>query len=528
MPPGLPSDTATHSRPARNKRPRRYTPAHKKPQSSRLPRFLFNIAVVAGITLGALLVGASEWIWGEFGPITVPQALDNLSGGGEGVPASFYWSIAKLVVAPTAAAFGISIALLVLAASLKKKGKQFWYRFVNAQLTVACVVIAATGTIFIDQSLSIRKWLFHQPMDADIADYYVQPEILQAVAGDKNLVLIFLESMDDAFGDENLVEGNALEALQESTTDWARIDNLTQYAGGGWSQAGMVSSLCGVPIRAAGENTVAEKWQIAEGDENYMPGVQCLSDLLADAGYTQVFMSGGDLAFANSRNFLESHGFDKILELRDWEQLGETEIKGWGLSDKRLFHYVEAQLLELRDTSQPFMLSFATLDNHLPTPHFPYCPDTYSDETLSAIKCQSDMLAEMLTFMKNEGLLENTVVAMVADHRILQAYPIASYRSTLDIDPDSVPLFNRFYSPGGELAFARNQGSQLDLFPTLFEMLGGKLQDGRAGLGVSFFTPEEAVRRQKTLLPLSWEEQLDVLDSESREWVEEIWTTPSD
>lgn len=325
-----------------------------------------------------------------------------------------------------------------------------------------------------------------------------------------------------------LLRENALEALQNSTAGWSYIDNFTQYAGGGWSQAGMVSSLCGVPIRAAGEKAVAEKWQIAEDDENYMPGVTCLSDFLSDVGYTQVFMSGGDLAFANSRNFLKSHGFDKILELRTWEQLGETEIKGWGLSDRRLFHYVEAQLLELRDTSQPFMLSFATLDNHLPTPHFPYCPDAYSDETLSAIKCQSDMLAEMLTLMKNEGLVENTVVAMVADHRILQAYPIASYRSMLDIDPDSVPLFNRFYSPDGELTFARDQASQLDLFPTLYEMLGGKLQDGRAGLGVSFFTPEEAVRRQKTLLPLSWEEQLDVLDSESREWVEEIWTTPGD
>lgn len=204
---GLSSDSAAQSRLASSKRPRRYTPAHKKQQSSRLPRFLFSIAVVAGTTLGALLIGTSEWIWGEFGPITVPQALDNLSGGGEGVPASFYWSIAKLVIAPTVAAFGITIALLFVAASLKKSGKQFWYRFVSAQLTVACVVVAATGVIFIDQSLSIRKWLFHQPMDADIADYYAQPEILQAVAGDKNLVLIFLESMDDAFGNENLVEG---------------------------------------------------------------------------------------------------------------------------------------------------------------------------------------------------------------------------------------------------------------------------------------------------------------------------------
>ncbi len=489
-------------------------------------RVLGGIGIMLLAIVGAFFWGGSEWIFREFGPITVPRALDNLSGGeaGSDIPDSFYQSLILWTLIPVVVAVLLTSLVLFGARYFRRHGLVALGRTFLWGGTVVSMVVTCIGVTSLDQALSLRKWFTQQPNRTDIADYYVEPDVTKLPSGDKNLVLIFLEAMDDGLGDPDLVEGNALESLQGATETWSSIENMTQYASGGWSQAGMVASLCGVPIRAADERDVEHHWDIGSGDEPYMPGVTCLTDILDEAGYTQVYMSGADMGFANSRNFLQSHGFGKIREIDEWRENGETEMGDWGLSDRRLLSYVREELDALHESDEPFVLSFATLDDHRPVPDFPYCPQYFSDKVLSAVKCQSDLLQEFISYMDDKGYLEDTVVALVADHSMPGSYSPTEYRKKLDIPPDSVPLFNRFYSPDG-VQFGRNHGSQLDLAPTILEIMGGDVKKGRLGLGVSFFESDAAVRKQKTLLQLSWEEQGEVLESSSRKWVQRIWTS---
>lgn len=488
----------------------------------RLGKLISSLVILLLATSGALAFGASKWSLREFGPISVPQALDNLSGSGnEGIPDYYAASLAKWIVFPGVVVFVGACVALLLSRWLGKHHHIFWSRFILALTLIGSLVSATIGAVYADKAINLVKWLTPRPTHVDIAEYYVEPDVVKPTDGDKNLVVIYLESMDTAFADDSLVEGNALESLLETTEDWATLDRYTQYPSGGWSQAGMVASYCGIPIRAEGEDSVANGSEIAVDTGSYMPGVTCLSDILHQEGYNQVFLSGGDLTFANSRNFLTSHGFDRVLELRDWEAQGETEMVSWGLADRRLIHYVKQELLDLSKQNAPFSLSFATLDNHSPASILPHCPDAYSDKTLSAIKCQSEMVAELVDFMDENGLLENTVVVMIADHQIMDGYPVAAYRNLIPRQ-DEYPIFNKFYSPDG-VTLQRSEGTQLDVFPTLYNLLGGELSDGRGGLGVSLLVPEESATQGQMLPSLSRDEQYEVLTSKSSDWIRQIW-----
>lgn len=483
------------------------------------------LAILSALLLvfGAFLWSSSIWLVNNFGRISVEQALDNLSNPGDStVPASFYWVFLRDVGLPTIAALIASVFLFSLFKRFNRKGKTLLSRGAFGAVAVLAVLSVVVGAAQINDALGVSRWIAGPSTDTDIADYYVEPKVTGIPDGKTNLIIVFLESMDRGFGDANLVEGNALKAIQDETKDWVDLDSLTQYPSGGWTQSGMVATFCGIPLRAAGEDAVKYSKDIAAAEDQYLPGATCITDLLSDAGYKQVFMAGANKNHSNTKKFMFSHGIDEIRDLPEWEGNGETEIGSWGLSDRRLFELAKEELLELHNEDQPFMLSFTTVDNHAPTTLFPYCDPEYADDTLSSMKCQSDLVADFIRYAKVNGVLEDTAIAIVADHKMLESYPVTKYREKLNIDPESSPLFARFYAPNMPV-LSKESRTQLDLAPTLFEMVGGKIDQGRLGVGVSLLAGDANTPATGTLVPLSWEEKREVLTSASTEWIEQMW-----
>src|SRR5690606_568435 len=110
---------------------------------------------------------------------------------------------------------------------------------------------------------------------------------------------------------------------------------------------------------------------------------------------------------------------------------------------------------------------------------------TSATEVHSAVRCQSEYLADFIKFMRDSGMLDDTVIMLMADHLSMPS-DLTAYRSEA---PDSqktlYPLFHRFWSPDG-INFARRSGHQLHLYPTMLELLGFQLENHQAGLGVSY------------------------------------------
>ncbi|MBC9927514.1 MULTISPECIES: hypothetical protein [unclassified Leucobacter] len=94
----------------------------------------------------------------------------------------------------------------------------------------------------------------------------------------KNLVVIFMESIETALADDSLPEESMLAQIEQATAGGESIPALEQYPGGGWTKAGIVGTERGFPLRGAGvgENDINANEIGAENDA-YLPGGHLLA-----------------------------------------------------------------------------------------------------------------------------------------------------------------------------------------------------------------------------------------------------------
>lgn len=506
------------------------------------------LATISGI--GAILIGAALWIRRTFGPISIDQMLMHLPGAGgaettgaeTGYISSFVW---QALVLPLAI---VAVVFVVAAIARRQRGPRKHYavapkrtklrrrlentarkvrlrRWAPALVSTATLVVGAA--IFV-QAVSLPQFIRSITTELTMEEFYVVPDLggEQVVVADgdpsvkKNLVMIFLESIENPLSDEVLFERNLLAPIQEATADWASVSKLQQYEGGGWTMAGLVGTQCGVPLRGAGVGADdINSNEIGAELDSYLPGATCIGDVLSDAGYTNVFMGGAPAQFASKENFLRTHGFDDVKDARYWEDQGETEFSVWGLSDRVLLERAKAEVTQLHESGQPFNLTLLTLDSHEPAHLFDYCPMTTSNDLSSAFYCSMEQVAGFVTYLKEMGYLEDTVVVITGDHRKMIAEG-GNFWDQLAEHPDRT-IFNRIWSPDG-VEIVRDDADQLSMFATMLDLLGLGRADHRAGIGVSTLSDTSD---GQSMLDLSTEEYAEMVQSRSAELYSRLWNT---
>jgi phosphoglycerol transferase len=220
----------------------------------------------------------------------------------------------------------------------------------------------------------------------------------------------------------------------------------------------------------------------------FMPTVVCLGDVLSAAGYRTVFLNGSDLSMFAIRAFLQTHGFDTIVESAQFQGQGlDAHMSGWGYDDHALMIRVDQELGRLAGGDAPFLLAFLTIGTHGPDgvldatcdpvpPGVPALP--------TAVACAVGHLDAVLAMLDRHGLAGDTVVAVMSDHLMMENTLQAEFDAVQDRRENLFFLLNA----GGPGRIART-GSMLDVYPTLLEALGYRLEGGRAGLGQAFLSP---------------------------------------
>lgn len=509
-------------------------------QSSRRRRWL-SILRAVGVSLTWLLIGCgvvfaatAAWILRTFGQVSIPQLVMNLPRGTQGDgggadPALVESFILECLVLPASGTLLVAlIYFLVRRFTRRSRGQHApvprarWWRAVIAGATALSILFG--GGWYLAQSVQLRQYIEGISGSVSMEPYYREPFLLSTPASAKNLVIIYLESMDDAFGDEDLVGEDLLIAVKKSTDDWAKLEALRQYPAAGWTMAGLIGTQCGIPPRPAGgvwATEVLDANLIGDGEDAYLPGAICLGDILAENGYHNVFLGGASADFASKGSFLNTHGYETVLDRKYWEANGESEFSGWGLSDRRLFENAKDELAKLHAGDRPFNLTMLTLDNHVPVHDFGYCPQTSETPTHAAIRCQSELTADLIEFMRESGMLEDTVVVIMADHLMMPS-EATEYRE--GVEPRiaaQTPLFARFWSPDG-IDFARADAHQLHLYPTMLELLDFEIDNYQAGLGVSLLVDPVWVDAS-TFLDGDIDELRAVLASPSQNLYDRLW-----
>lgn len=208
-----------------------------------------------------------------------------------------------------------------------------------------------------------------------------------------------------------------------------------------------------------------------------------LPKVLKERGYATLAMHAYKPGFWNRSVMYPSLGFDEYLNRNHYKQ---DEIIGMGLSDKSFFRQ---SLDYLKNVKEPYYAFMVTLTSHYPydnTKAYNNALDvgelkgTFLGNYLEAIHYADASLGYLIDRMEEEGLMDNTVLAIYGDHHAVSKDKKDELADFLDIDDmnnymwvklQKVPLI--IHLPGDEGAGLRTiAGGGVDLMPTLINIMG--------------------------------------------------------
>jgi phosphoglycerol transferase MdoB-like AlkP superfamily enzyme len=177
------------------------------------------------------------------------------------------------------------------------------------------------------------------------------------------------------------------------------------YANGDRTDKGLVSILSSYPSQPRGSIIkFPQKTQ----------QLSFLSAALERIGYSNSFVYGGDIDFANYKTFLTNGRFTHITSVDDFAN--SLDDSKWGVADEFVF---EQTLLEIDTTRQPFFKALLTLSSHEP---FDVPMETViagNDEPsiyMNSCYYTDKSLGEFIQKAKQSAWWANTLIVITADH----------------------------------------------------------------------------------------------------------------
>lgn len=202
-----------------------------------------------------------------------------------------------------------------------------------------------------------------------------------------------------------------------------------------------------------------------------------------NGGYTSAVMHGGAGSFWNRDNAYKSFGYDYFMPL-SYYQNKKGYYLGYGIKDKLFF---DQSIKYIEHLPQPFYLKMITVTNH-----YPYDLDKKNqsiDKTDTGDKTVDgyvqtahyldEAIGELMSYLKKSGLEKNTLIMLYGDH-----YGISGNHhkaSAQLLDKDSFNIFDNlqfqrvplmFHMPGLKGGINHTYGGEIDVRPTLFNLLG--------------------------------------------------------
>jgi len=284
----------------------------------------------------------------------------------------------------------------------------------------------------------------------------------------RNVIMVTIESFSADFM-EHFGNTQHLTPVLDSIANHSLLFS-NMYATGTRTVRGMEALSLAVPPTPG--NSIVRR----PNNEN----LSTIGEIFRTYGYETSFFYGGDGYFDNMNQYFGSNGFNIIdrgrkLTVGDSYHTKRTSIpdnevsfeNAWGICDGDLYNAViknsDAQYRE----GKSFYNFVMTTSNHRP---FTY-PDGKIDIPSKsgrdgAVKYTDFAIGEFLNKIKNKPWFKNTTIIFVADHCASSAG-----KNEIDISKYHIPCMV-YNLPGYEHTALNKLCSQIDIYPTLFHILG--------------------------------------------------------
>ncbi len=331
----------------------------------------------------------------------------------------------------------------------------------------------------------------------DLSKFLSYPTPAPAAVPPVDLLMIYMEGVDRQFADA-ANWGDAYAPLTEIAAGGTTFSRISQITGTGWSLAGVVATQCGVPILPCGllYGTNFEKLH------QFMPGLTCLGDMLAERGYDSRFVVGGPLEFGGLDILFRGHGYNEAtgrieLEARRPRSEINAAIIGWMLDDQLVFDEAARMQGQMVVGDKPYALVIETIGPHgakalISRRCAPDGRAGFTEDFDRVLRCTIDDTAAFVAAARARQKAERPgrplLVVLLSDH--------LNHNAMLPTPGPEFAGYNTVIFAGAGVAAGKTlakPGAMIDVLPTLMELMGLAHPPHRAGLGVSLLGVEQTL-----------------------------------
>tara|TARA_B100001175_G_scaffold244493_2_gene211044 strand:+ start:51 stop:1598 length:1548 start_codon:yes stop_codon:yes gene_type:complete len=486
----------------------------KKYKFSNIKKYIFKFILYF---VGIFFVLLPLWLYKKFGFLYLDQFLFNLKliifghlGGDVNLVKS---AIRWLIVIPIIFSFLLIFINIITSFFIKNREKSidhiikmlriikknyynlklnFFFKIFDKVLNkfLFIIFISISAIFFLmytDFFKSNNNYSKHNFLDEN----YIFPDV-KIKSEKKNLVVLYVESLENTFSNKERFGENLLEKIW--TIDKTQsIEYFYQIPGSGFTLSSLIASQCGIPLLNLGK-TMSDPLKII-GINKYLPNLKCLTDILHDHNYENIFISSDHLENSLTNNYLITHNFSRLLGIEELKNMGyQTSKNAWhnknnwygGIHDNILLHAAIDELKKLKKNKKNnFFMTIMTLDTHAPV-GYPNknClkkilnkADLFNYEISDSVKCTVNYINNFINEF-NKLNLKNTRLIIVGDHLFMG-----------DLKVKNRYIYNKFFFEKN-LKIRRNSMNFYDLYPTFLEAMDFKINNeyGKVGLGYSIFS----------------------------------------
>ncbi|HAU5009074.1 hypothetical protein CHI96_15130 [Proteus mirabilis] len=321
--------------------------------------------------------------------------------------------------------------------------------------------------------------------------YIVDDNINKSIKG--NYIFIIAESLERTFmdinGDNHLKKISSL----DNKIDFSNIGYVT---GSGWTIAGHVNLMCGLPLIGTGND--ASKLDI------FLPKAECFPDILKNSNYKNIYLSGTDASFSGMRAFLKTHSFDEIIEKKTFNknELSKEQLNSWGIDDQVIFDYAIDIFNKESSSGNKFSLYISTINTHTPGYPSASCEKKNDSLYLNSIDCADETIYNFIKKIQSSEYYKNTTIVLVSDHGLM------GWDKIIGTESKRSNLFMVF-KDGIESKEIDTYGTVLDQLPTALEVASG--EEISLGFGRGIFNSSSSLGK---------------LDAEDIDFARSMWVFP--
>ena len=462
-----------------------HTPGKKK-----IVNLFGSILSMLFITLIILLSFSLKWMLKTWANLSIDELIYHLKAPLEGTNNEMIIDYLRECLLPTLI---IAMIIACIISFLCKKGKKYWKVLIGTG--VVALVFLMISIYYTGNRLNISNYILGQLDESEfIENYYVNPQEVNITfpSNKKNLIYIFLESMETTYADKNhggAFEENVIPELTELAQknedfsgDDTNLNGGLVMPGTTWTMGAMFGQTSGLPLNISiGANNM-------DTQSRFFPGIIALGDILKEEGYSQTLMLGSTAVFGGRELYFKEHGNYDIMDYdyalnNDW--IPADYSVWWGYEDQKLFEFAKNRLIELSEQNCPFNLTMLTVDTHFEDGYeCELCEDKFgSNQYANVMACSNKQVQKFIEWIQRQEFYKDTVIVISGDHLTMDSDFCENIEESYERK-----VYTTYINSAKKAGNTQRIYTTFDAFPTTLSAMGVDIEGNRLGLGTDLFS----------------------------------------